>query len=131
MEDFWTRLKELFFPSKNDIANKQALEKRPTIECDIEQTTIKLQDVVDYVNNRMLGLLKIDEVVVIDANANAELLKMVQKYFQLKVNGKMSVLYIMDVINKGVTKITCICADGLDDDLVKELNDHNHIIRFR
>lgn len=125
-EDFWKKLKEFFYPV--GVVSKR--EERPSIEFHVEKIKINMQDVVDYANNRLNGILQIDEFVVVDNQANPQLLEKINKHFNVNVDDSVSILYFMDVLNKNITKICCYCIESIEADLEKELVSNNHVIRM-
>lgn len=96
----------------------------------VEDAELSLQSVVDYANSRFLGEENVVEVIVVDESADERLLTVVRKAVTVNVEDTLSVIYLMDRVENRVSQITCLCVKGFSEDLDKELQQNNHVIRI-
>ena len=109
----------------------------PEVEIQVENMTLELNDIVGFVKSHLESdnTHKIEEVTVINTQADANLLKTinnaVERTVKITFGDSLSVIYIMDVIDKRVVKILCLCVTKLGEDLIDEFSKNNNIIRFK
>lgn len=117
------------FGKKAEKSNKIA------VEIQVENMTLDLEDITGFANNHLKTIApKIEEVVVMDTHANPELLNKINKIVvstvKISVSDSFSVIYIMDIVEKAVVKVLCLCVTDFSESLKEELSNKNHIIRF-
>ena len=105
------------------------------VEIQVENMTLDLEDITGFANNHLKTIApKIEEVVVMDTHANPELLNKINKIVvstvKISVSDSFSVIYIMDIVEKAVVKVLCLCVTDFSESLKEELSNKNHIIRF-
>jgi hypothetical protein len=108
----------------------------PEVEIQVENMTLELNDIVGFVKSRLeLDNPKIEEVTVMNTHADANLLKTinnaVERTVKITFGDSLSIIYIMDVIDKRIVKILCLCVTQLGEDLINEFSKNNNIIRFK
>ncbi|MBQ6278037.1 MAG: hypothetical protein IJK62_15175 [Bacteroidales bacterium] len=108
----------------------------PEVEIQVENITLELNDIVGFVKSRLeLDNPKIEEVTVMNTHADANLLKTinnaVERTVKITFGDSLSIIYIMDVIDKRIVKILCLCVTQLGEDLINEFSKNNNIIRFK
>ncbi len=106
------------------------------VEIQVENMTLELNDIVGFVKSRLeLDNPKIEEVTVMNTHADANLLKTinnaVERTVKITFGDSLSIIYIMDVIDKRIVKILCLCVTQLGEDLINEFSKNNNIIRFK
>ena len=117
------------FGKKAEKSNKIA------VEIQVENMTLDLEDITGFANNHLKTIApKIEEVVVMDTHANPELLNKINKIVvstvKISVSDSFSVIYILDIVEKAVVKVLCLCVTDFSESLKEELSNKNHIIRF-
>ena len=117
------------FGKKAEKSNKIA------VEIQVENMTLDLEDITGFANNHLKTIApKIEEVVVMDTHANPELLNKINKIVvstvKISVSDSFSGIYILDIVEKAVVKVLCLCVTDFSESLKEELSNKNHIIRF-
>lgn len=119
------------FGKKSQEPEKKAVPQIK-ITVQVEKTILDFQSILDYANSRFISEDGISEVQVIDRNAAEQVIATINKSVTVNLGEGIEVIYLLDAKpeDKRVVAITCLCVDGFDKTVARELESNNHIIRI-